>query len=883
VFSTLSLTIQAQTNFSNDLVYYGNYYDSLINVLGIDSMHGTGYIQYQRWFDYWTPKLMPDLDYADYQNNLLNYARNYTPAGTNTQNKTNWHLIGPNDIPPPTSTNAEGVGQIHYIYIDQRNHMYACSPVGGLFRSTDEGRTWQNAGTDKGLARSGVSSVVVDSHDPKIWYITTGNGESYLNSLIWQQAIGLYRTTDEGATWELLGLDAENDSFIQSMRKVIEVTGNEENTHLIVTTTNGLYEVTDANTNNWTITRLIDGEFYDVIQDLQTPNIIYASGSQGTGVFQYDLNSETKTTLIAMDTLPAPGKRRFSLKIIPDEPGYLYAVFSARDICNHLYRYKINIKTWVDKGEIYGASGYERTLGWSIRPQKNNEGRVCIYGRDANPMFLFYDDLGNDTVDHIVIVKNQIDKPHVDFHYLLIEENNDVIWAGTDGGVFRGEFVNDSTIEWKARSNGLAVNTIEHIGAYYNVNTGSTQLTSGQFDCGSNTYLSDNDIDWDIRTKLGGDGMMNDIVNMDKYYLSVNEPEPIIKLYDNNSATTLNNSNVPDCTNPGTILWPVLIWHVRFARNGTAIYGVGTQGVSKYTDGAWQQWSEFTDADLYPEMGCGHSGVYNITMYGNIKYVSTFGSSSYFYQRVYKQSSNNMSDWVLLANQPDTHKWINDIETDQHYNVVYVGMRKDISTNAVYKVNAANPADSDWQGIDYNLPDHIVINCFERESNRLWIGTDRGVFYLNDGEDHWIDYTQNLPNVEVKDIKIVNNRVYAGTYGRGLWQASAPGCYSGEEVTLSGTIVGPGEEQSYYGDIRIQSGTTAIVYGTLKMGAGTRIIVERTAKLIVDGGTVTNACPDMWQGIEVWGNSNAVQDTLHQGYVILKNGATLQYAERAVA
>jgi len=884
-FSVISCTLNAQTKFFDDFTYYNHYYDSLINVLGADSMQGTGYIQYQRWFDYWAPKLMPDLDYDDYRNNILNYAQNYTPPAGNSANgfEPKWHFIGPNDVPP--GTEAKGVGQIHYIYRDQLNRLFACSPVGGLFSSTDEGMTWHNAGTDKGLPRSGVSSVAVDSHNPSIWYVTTGNGESYKNNLTWQQAIGLYRTTDAGATWQLLGLDAA-----QSMRKVIEVTANEENTHLVVTTTDGLYEVTDANTSSPATGLLIEEEeFYDVVQDLQHPEIIYASGSQGTGVYKYDLSTHTATMLIFMDSLPSAKFRRFSLKITPDAPDYLYAVFSAKDMENHLYRYNINLKKWVDKGNVWGISGYGRTLGWTIRPQKNSEENVCIYGRIVSPMFLYYDDLANDTIDNKIWVnKNQGPQTHVDYHYLMIEDNDSIIWAGTDGGVYRGVFVNDSTIDWVSRNNGLAVSTIYHIDAYYNIGTHATLLTSGQFDCGSNIYESDDDINWDIHNKTNGDGYMNTIISNNKYYLGYSEP-PGIKLFDQNNETKLIYSNVTNCLQPDTVLWPVLNFHVIFAVKGNIVYGVGSQGVVKYTNGAWQSWSRFTDASLYPEMGCGHAGVWDIALSNNVtKYITTYGSTAhndyYNYHRVYKQSVEDMWDWVLVENQPDTTKWINDIKVrNSDPDIVYVAMRKSNTSHAVYMVDATDPANAAWTGLDYNLPDNIVVNCLELHNNIIWIGTDRGVFYLNDANNQWVDCTRNLPNVEVKDLKIENNRVYAGTYGRGIWEASAPGCYSGEEVTLSGTIVGPDDEATYYGDIRILPGTTAVVYGTLKMGAGTRIIVERTAKLIVDGGTITKACPDMWQGIEVWGNSKAVQDTLHQGYVILKNGATLEYAEQAVA
>lgn len=65
-----------------------------------------------------------------------------------------------------------------------------------------------------------------------------------------------------------------------------------------------------------------------------------------------------------------------------------------------------------------------------------------------------------------------------------------------------------------------------------------------------------------------------------------------------------------------------------------------------------------------------------------------------------------------------------------------------------------------------------------------------------------------------------------------------------------------------------------------------RIIVEPGGKLILDGATLTNECETMWPGIEVWGNSSTHQQASNgsyfQGYLELKNGATIENAMCAV-
>ena len=69
----------------------------------------------------------------------------------------------------------------------------------------------------------------------------------------------------------------------------------------------------------------------------------------------------------------------------------------------------------------------------------------------------------------------------------------------------------------------------------------------------------------------------------------------------------------------------------------------------------------------------------------------------------------------------------------------------------------------------------------------------------------------------------------------------------------------------------------------LRLSEYSKIIVKPGGRLILDGCTLTNSCPDgTWQGIEVWGDSDAHQQEVNggylQGYVELKNGATIENA-----
>ncbi|MBO4654363.1 MAG: S8 family serine peptidase, partial [Bacteroidales bacterium] len=84
-------------------------------------------------------------------------------------------------------------------------------------------------------------------------------------------------------------------------------------------------------------------------------------------------------------------------------------------------------------------------------------------------------------------------------------------------------------------------------------------------------------------------------------------------------------------------------------------------------------------------------------------------------------------------------------------------------------------------------------------------------------------------------------------------------------------------------DLIIDSLATLTITDTLYIAGGHNIIVRPGGKLIVNGGTLTNACDgEMWQGIIVEGHASLPQLPALQGSVILNN-ATIENARNAIA
>ena len=82
----------------------------------------------------------------------------------------------------------------------------------------------------------------------------------------------------------------------------------------------------------------------------------------------------------------------------------------------------------------------------------------------------------------------------------------------------------------------------------------------------------------------------------------------------------------------------------------------------------------------------------------------------------------------------------------------------------------------------------------------------------------------------------------------------------------------------------VASGNTVTISSTAYCSPSTRIIIQPGGKLIIDGGTLTNLCPDkMWQGIYVIGDKDQRQLAQYQGTLEIKNGSLIENARNAIS
>jgi photosystem II stability/assembly factor-like uncharacterized protein len=203
-------------------------------------------------------------------------------------------------------------------------------------------------------------------------------------------------------------------------------------------------------------------------------------------------------------------------------------------------------------------------------------------------------------------------------------------------------------------------------------------------------------------------------------------------------------------------------------------------------------------------------------------------------------------------------------------------------TNVYAKVFYSDDYGQTWTDLSINngLPPFSV-NTITRQNGSddiLYAGTDVGVFYCEGCDDpqtaQWNCYNNELPPCIVTDLKInyCQNKLYASTFGRAIWNVDL---IKTEKVVSSDATWS--QPVKLLGDLRITSGTTLVVNSIIDVPENCKIIVENKAHLYLNGGTLTNSCGSMWNGVEVWGNATSAQPT-DQGRFTAINNSLIEHS-----
>ncbi|MFN4300095.1 MAG: VPS10 domain-containing protein [Thermaurantimonas sp.] len=697
------------------------------------SQRGTGYNWYKRW-EYNTlqslgeDSLIPQVDIAT----IWSEYRRSNPHNTETS-AGNWEPLGPVSWTVMNNGYSPGLGRVNYIYIDtaRNNTMYLCTPSGGLWRSYDGGTTYTVL-TDT-LASIGCGMIVVNPLDSNVLYLTTGDNfgsDTY--------SIGILKSTDYGQSWQPTGLTFTQAQMVRIFRLIMHP---QDTATLLASTSQGLYRTTNGG-QTWTLVNSIQAR--SLVYNPQNPNTVFAA-------FRHVIRShdfgQTWTTIT--DTIPPQSAiSRIEVAISPSDTNIVYLLMGNAD--NGF----LNVSRSTNGGQTFQVRATSPNILHSSEQGTGTGGQawydLAIAVDPTNPDIIYTGGVniwkstnGGSSFSinsHWVYTNQNVPYVHADIHFLGFY--NGALYAGCDGGIFR---TTNGGQSWTDLSFGLNITQIYRLGTSH---THPQIIHFGSQDNGSMRRFPGGS--W--RQAFGADGMeaVIDYTTPAIAVISFQNGGLLLTMDGGNSFTTFMNG----VNQPSGWITPFVIHPTdpqRWLVGRRSVWETYDRGMS------WDTISPSGNVNI-GALAWSKSNPFIIYFSrGNNLWKTTNGGGNW---TLVSQSLpfQNISSIAIHPNNPD------------HVVITYS------SFAANTKVFRTLDGGATWTNISQNLPNLQAWTVIFQEHNPLnamYLGMGIGVYYRDSTMNQWEPYFEGLPNVPVRELEINynNGKLYAATYGRGIWMS----------------------------------------------------------------------------------------------------------------
>lgn len=706
-----------------------------------------GWKQFLRWEWFWETRV--DKKTGNFpKTNLFKEHKIYLKnSSSKATDMANWLSVGPES----SEGGYAGVGRINCISFHPTNDniFWIGAPAGGLWKTVDGGSSWEVL-TDSNPVM-GVSSIAIpnDFETSNTIYIATGDrdaGDNY--------SVGVLKSTDGGVTWNTTGLSYEVYQYIKITKLLIDPVNQDV---LYASTNQGIYKTINAGVD-WTFQ--VSGAFYDMeFKPGDEANTLYAvTKSLGSPAFYKTINAGTDWN--KMYDFPTDASR-VEIGVTKADSSIVYTLCSGND--SGLY----GIYKSSDNGDNFtkifdGTQTNNNLLGWEA--DGSGSGGQGWYDlafevspKDTNELFVGGVNTWRSVDGAVSWACNnhwwgdQVPAVHADKHYMAYRDDS-TLFECNDGGVYKT--VNGGT-DWTDLTNGMIISQM------YKLSVSQTQeneVITGLQDNGTKLYHNSY---WD--DVKGGDGMecLIDYEDVNIQYGTYTNGQISRTMNHWGSPSTDISANIPGGNN-GAWVTPYII-----DPSDNKILYVGYSDVWKTTDrgDTWTQISNLSFGNKIRAMAIApsNSQVIYITDYNSLWKTTDGGDAWSDVTNTLPVSNGDISSIAIDAYNPSV-VWV----TIGGYN-----------NSGVFKSDNGGDA---WTNISAGLPsvpvNTIVQNKLENSSCHLYAGTDIGVF-VKDGDADWTLFNSGLANVVISELEIyydnnnpTNSKLWAATYGRGLWTSN---------------------------------------------------------------------------------------------------------------
>ncbi len=788
--------VQAQEGFLDYIVSHPNqnFYETKADMDAYyatrDKGRGTGFSHYMRWQMNTEKYVYPSGDMFNISARLSAANDRFKSAATTPLSRSthgNWISEGPTSYTPGNGWNG-GNGRVNCIGFNPSapNTIYAGTPAGGLWTSTNSGTTWQSQ-TD-GLPSVGVSGIAVNYNNANIIYLLTGDGDAGHTS-----SIGVIKSIDGGVTWLPTALSFSATGTVRGFKLLMHPT---DPNILFVAASNGIWHTINGG-DTWIQENA--SWFTDIEFMPGTPANMYAVSLSN---FYRSSNTGDTWTIDNDADFPASWSR-MAIGVTPANVNYVYLLFGGHingtgsGKFSGFYRSTDGGADFALHTTTPNLLGYSSTGADSVH-QASYDLAIAVDPSDADIVYVGGINVWKSTnggltaswtiSSHWYERDNMIGYTHADIHSL--EFSGTSLFCGSDGGIFRSI---DAGNNWTNLSSGLA-----NMQFYY-LDVETTIFAGGTQDNGCNQWTSAID---NATHSIGADGFacLINYNNTDIRYQS-DQSNKWRSIDGGDSFTEISVSGIDSYWDADWIMDPF-----------------DPQRLFVASGDIWRTTTGGTGGTPWTDLNSGFSGTHFIT-----SMAQAISNTNQFYASdglVLRRSDDVLAatpTWAdKTAGLPVASAMISDIAIDptnsQRLWVTFYGLSNG------NKVFFSSTGGDSWTNESGTLP-NIPINCIAYQigsaNDRLYIGTDFGVFYRNDDIGDWIFYSNGLPNTSVSDLDIEGIVLYAASFGRGLWSSLFFSCDTDLALTLGNDPSSPNftGQQQYHASGTITS--TRIITGGL--------------------------------------------------------------------
>jgi Secretion system C-terminal sorting domain len=685
---------------------------------------------------------------------------------------------------------------------------------GGIWRSTDKGSTWTETTDPSVVQNVDCLVQDTRTGKTNTWYYGTGEmfdnyypgGSGLYGGLLGD---GIFKSTDDGQTWQQLAKTKANspNQFSNPFQIVWDIaidTANYSQDVLYAACPNGIYRSTDAG-NSWNrVLSNVQNGYLGFYSDVTIDNVggVYASISYTDSAGIYYASDGINFKNITPNFYPS-NVSRIVLTTAPSDKNILYAFANTpgsgqagdpdngSDDYNSLWRYNATSMQWTDLssklptwfGSVGGIStqgGYDMVI--KVKPDNTNF--VIIGGTN---IYRTTDGFSTklDSTDWIggYSTQNDISQytgSHPDQHAFFFSPfNSKECLSGNDGGISVTSDITAQTVVWSQMDEGYRTAQFWSISLDKGL-AGDPFLVGGMQDNGSMVDASGNTTasDWD--DVAGGDGTTTAIADSaNSFYFSTQNGNiyRVNKSYDWTEITPQGASGflfvTPYILDPNNSSVMFLAAGKKLWRNSNLL-GIALKEDQNPTS---KNWSVFQDSASSSITALGMTKAVN-----NLIYFGT--DDGHLYKTAAANNTNTSFTEITGSNFPSS-VYISSIDVDPNNgNNVLVSF----SNYNVLSIFYSTDGGSSWTSEGGNLEQNSdgsgngpSVSCVKilpvQGSNMYLAGTSTGLYIttsLDGTNTQWVEQSPNtIGNVviETMDVRPLDGTVVVGTYGKGVFSS----------------------------------------------------------------------------------------------------------------